>query len=543
MTTSTAQREPLPKLPELGEVLDDRFELRGMLGEGGMGHVFRAHDLESGREIAIKLLTPRYLGRPERELRFLRELELGTRAEHHRNLVDYLGGGRLRQSGWPFLVMDLVPGRDLASLLVHGPLESLLAVRLARQVAGAAQALHRAGVVHRDMTTMNVLVSDENAVLIDLSHAAEIAAPQPTLGHRRLTRDHEVPGTPHYMAPEQARAEPAHPAMDVYAFGVMLVHMLTGVAPGGCGRDAFIELQSEGRLRPPRIDTRVYTEVPLVLAELVDACTGTDPRRRPTMDELVRRLDELLVVMATSAADVSGPLAAANGTAEETSTEAEAASVRAETEERGGVRRGLVLAAITIGLAALAGSASLWPSPHEEEPKAGRERAVMVAEQPGADAPAEESPSVSVPMQKTTLEPESGGSTPPGSHDVAAVPTPPEMKPTASERREPSAKRSRRRRPRPSSSPLSTPERANPCEQTLAQAAEARRSRRWAQVAQLTRSATCWNDATARLRLRIKALSELARYGECVTASETSNDPEVKRLATHCARRLDAEAP
>ncbi|MCA9706344.1 MAG: serine/threonine protein kinase, partial [Myxococcales bacterium] len=312
MTASTARRPRHPRLPVVEEVLGGRFEVLGMLGEGGMGHVFRVLDRQRGREVALKLLTPRYLGRPEREARFLRELEFGTRAEHHRHLVEVLEGGRLDRHDWPFLVMERVPGRDLASRLVHGALEPPLATRLARQVAGAIRALHRAGVVHRDVTTMNVLVHEEDAVLIDLSHAGEVAAPQLGMGHRRLTRDHEVPGTPHAMAPEQARAEPAHPAMDVYAFGVMLVHMLTGTAPEACEREAFIELQREGMVRPPRIDTRVYREVPLVLAELVDACTGADPGRRPTMDEVVGRLDALLVVMPVAAADPSGPVPAAN---------------------------------------------------------------------------------------------------------------------------------------------------------------------------------------------------------------------------------------
>ena len=94
-------------LPEVGDVLDCRFEIRAVLGEGGMGHVFRVLDRQLGREVALKLIVPRYLGRPERERRFLRELELGQRAGRHPHLVEVIGGGRSRDSGWPFVVMEL----------------------------------------------------------------------------------------------------------------------------------------------------------------------------------------------------------------------------------------------------------------------------------------------------------------------------------------------------------------------------------------------------------------------------------------------------
>ncbi|MEX1367089.1 MAG: serine/threonine-protein kinase [Nannocystaceae bacterium] len=525
---SAAHEASRPVLPEVGQVLDGRFELLGTLGEGGMGHVFRARDRRLGREVALKLITPRYLGRAVRELRFLRELELGRRGEPHRNLVDYLDGGRLRHLGWPFVVMALVPGKDLASRLAHGPLPPPLATRLARQVAGAVLALHRAGVVHRDVTTMNVLVADGDAVLIDLSHACEVATPQVSPGaQQRLTRDNEVPGTHHFMAPEQARAEPAHPAMDVYAFGVMLVHMLTGVAPGPCGREAFIELQSEGRLRPPRIDTRVYTAVPLALAELVDACVATEPRRRPSMGEVVQRLDEQLVVM-TASVESDGPIAAAN----------EAGATEGTGRRQGVGSRRRALAAVMGVVVVLAAAAWLWPRSATIEPASAgavvpqREPEARAVEQPSegdaAAAPEPALPPATAPMQPEPQQ--QADASPPAPTREAEAPKRP--------------RRARRSAPRPSppSSPPEPPT-AESCEEILTRAAAARTERRWSQVVQLTNTSRCWDDAAARARLRIKALSELQRYGECVKLGTTSTDAEVQRLATHCARQLDAEAP
>src|SRR5690606_38811885 len=147
---------------------------------------------------------------------------LAQRVGAHPHLVRVLETGRQGEHEWPFLVMELVEGKDLASqLALEGAMPTLRAARIARQIASAVQALHRKGVVHRDVTPMNVLTRGEHAMLIDLSHAADgDAKPAPVGTAGRLTGPHEVPGTHHYMSREQANAAPAQPAMDVYAFGV-----------------------------------------------------------------------------------------------------------------------------------------------------------------------------------------------------------------------------------------------------------------------------------------------------------------------------------
>src|SRR5690606_22974892 len=191
--------------------------------------------------------------------------------------------------------------------LALGPLRPHVAARTARMIAGAVRALHRKGVVHRDITPANVLARGDSIVLIDLSHAGDAHAPRFPVGHpRRLTRENEIPGTHHYMPPEQARSEPAHPAMDVYAFGVTLEQMLVGLTLHQYSREVYLRLQREGKIRPPRVDVRIHTAVPRRLAELVDACTALDPAERPTMDEVARWLDEVMAAMVMPA-EVSGP--------------------------------------------------------------------------------------------------------------------------------------------------------------------------------------------------------------------------------------------
>lgn len=297
-----AQHDAGAGLPSTNEVVADRFEVRGELGEGGMGHVYRVFDRKLGRDVALKLIVPRYLGRPEREERFLRELELGRRAERHPHLVEPLDGGRLPDNGWPFLVMALASGRPLSHRLALGPMAPRLAADIARQIAGAVAVLHRAGVVHRDITPMNVLLDGCEAVLIDLSHAGDAAAPRLAAGHAgRLTQEHEFPGTHQYMSPEQARAEPAMQAMDIYAFGVTLGHMLVGLTLDQSSREASLRLQREGKVKPPRVDVRVYTDIPPRLAELVHVCTAVDHDQRPTIEQVIEWLDEVLAAMPTRA--------------------------------------------------------------------------------------------------------------------------------------------------------------------------------------------------------------------------------------------------
>ncbi|MEM7156221.1 MAG: serine/threonine-protein kinase [Myxococcota bacterium] len=257
-----------------------------------MGRVYRAFDRRRGHDVALKLVLPRHLDRPERELRFLQERSLGRRSAGHPNLVSYLDHGRLRDRAWPFVTMVLVPGESLVRRLVQGPLPPAEALSLARQIATAVRALHREKIAHRDVTPMNVLVHDGTAVLIDLSHASELHTP----GRRkhRLTLKHERPGTRLFMSPEQARAEPAQTAMDVYGFGVLFHYMLAGGFPQRRTRRARLRDPKRQQPPPPPIDPRTAPGVPWAAARLVRDCVALAPERRPTIDEVIRRLDEQL---------------------------------------------------------------------------------------------------------------------------------------------------------------------------------------------------------------------------------------------------------
>lgn len=561
-----------PQLPIAGQTLDHRFEIRAALGDGGMGQVYRAYDRRTDREVALKLLIPRYIGRPEREQRFLREAELGQRVRHH-HLVSYLEAGRLREHAWPFLAMALVEGHDLGIRLVEGPLPGRQATVIARQIAGAVRALHRAGVVHRDVTAMNVLIKGDHATLIDLSHAGDLTLPQVPRGQPgRLTQLNEVPGTHHYMSREQANADPAEPSMDVYAFGVTLVHMLTGRTPRGYGREEFIAMQRRGMIESPRIDPRIYSDAPLPLVDLAHQCVRQVAAERPSMDEIVDRLDALLAMMLVSI-EPTHPEAAANdiGHAAERHPDAPRPRVRRApptpdpdsatddharlllateppvtervepgtdpqpTSQPSTQRRLFVLMAIMLLVSLLAIAALLV--------MLSRERAQRTSEDPSAE------PSAVAPSDVTNgagpVEPSTmlGEPTP-------TVPAPPvvqpDVEPTAkTEPAEPKQETPREPERIKKSGRGKKPAAATPpvCDDMQGQAKAAAHARDWRKVLALTKPSPCWEDATARVRLRALALTKLQRYAECAALADRTNDPETLRAIRSCAAAIETSNP
>jgi serine/threonine-protein kinase len=555
----------------VGDTLDGRFELRAVIGDGGMGQVFRAYDHQAAREVALKLLTPRYLGRPEREQRFLREAELGRRARHP-HLVEYLDAGRLRYEGWPYVSMELVEGKDLGLRLARGALPPRTAVRVARQVAGALRALHRAGVVHRDVTPLNVLMRGDEAVLIDLSHAGDSSAPQIALGQAgRLTQPHEVPGTHFYMPREQALADPAHPAMDVYAFGVTLAHMLTGRAPSGYDRQTFIAMQREGKIVPPRVDVRVHSEVPPELAELVHACTRSEAEGRPTMDELVHRLDELLTRLSMPAertADLGGAgrtgravrkerraapprelravVSVPIGSSDDVAVTPIPVALEPEPAPASSARtRRWVPLALFVVVAIFVGGWAMWPrsEPVEGSPAAPivRQDDAAVAPEPlPADRPAPElaAPPEPAPESPTVMAASAGER---GDGEAGEAPAltgnedAPRQDDGAPEHRGKAKAPGQRKAPNEAAPDPST---TDECVKTREHASEAKSRHDWKTVARLASRSQCWDDQSARRRLLVRALFQSDEWAECVRAGGNSKDAEVKRWVDMCKRQL-----
>jgi tetratricopeptide (TPR) repeat protein len=258
------------------------------IGRGGMGVVYLATHTRLRREAAVKLIRAGASARPEDVARFRREAE-AVAAVGHPNVVTVYEAGE--QDGVPWLALEYVPGGSLREYLGGRPLAPRAAAEVARGLARGAAAVHAAGVVHRDIKPANVMLApaaDGPAVpkLTDFGLAKDVAGAVVTVSG-------EVLGTPHYMAPEQARGQ-AGPAADVYGIGAVLYEALTGSPPfNGTDPVAVLHLVAT---RDPVPVRRLQPSVPRDLQTVCHKCLEKDPARRyvsaaALADDLDRFLD------------------------------------------------------------------------------------------------------------------------------------------------------------------------------------------------------------------------------------------------------------
>ncbi len=224
---------PVPPLPpaleEIGrEDLSGRsikgFELGERIGEGGYGAVYRAVQTTVERDVAVKIILPKYADRPDFIRRFEAEAQLVARLEHPHivPLYDYW-----REPGVAYLVMRFLRGGSLNTRLKQGPLTPDTLLPLLEQICAGLHTAHQAGVIHRDIKPANILLDEDgNAYLADFGIAknlSEINGGETSQG--------VIIGSPAYIAPEQIMAEPVKPQTDIYSLGVMLYELLTGRKP------------------------------------------------------------------------------------------------------------------------------------------------------------------------------------------------------------------------------------------------------------------------------------------------------------------------
>src|SRR4051812_5915328 len=215
------QNQGVPEVLEGDQIAGCRIE--AVAGRGGMGIVYRATQLSLGRPVAVKLISPAHAADPGFRERFERESRLAAAIDHP-NVIPVHEAGE--DDGRLYLVMRWVSGADLHGLIARsGRLDPRRAASIVAQVAGALDAAHAAGLVHRDVKPANVLLSGEHAYL------ADFGLTRPVASDTRLTTTGHWLGTSDYMAPEQFEAQPADARADVYALGCVLYAMLAGEPP------------------------------------------------------------------------------------------------------------------------------------------------------------------------------------------------------------------------------------------------------------------------------------------------------------------------
>ncbi len=276
-------------------LLGDTYVFERELGGGGMSRVFVAEEKALGRRVVIKVL-PAELSGGVSIARFQREISLAARLQHP-HIVPLLAAGEIQ--GLPYYTMPFVDGESLRARLAHGSLPIGEAISILRDVTKALDFAHRSGVIHRDIKPDNVLLAGTSAVITDFGVAKAISV---AVTGGTLTSVGVALGTPAYMAPEQAAADPAADLRaDFYALGVMAYEILAGHPPFA-GRSAQALLAAHATEAPPAI-AALRPATPPALADLVTRCLQKTPADRPqSAAQILAALDAVPTMSGGSAA-------------------------------------------------------------------------------------------------------------------------------------------------------------------------------------------------------------------------------------------------
>jgi serine/threonine protein kinase/tetratricopeptide (TPR) repeat protein len=273
---------------QVGDVIAGRFELVSVAGRGGMGLVFRAHDRESGRVVALKTLAASEaleVQRFRREARVLRGLS-------HPGIVRYVADGS-SETGAPWLAMEWVEGEDLKTRLRRGPLDIEETIELGIELCEALSTLHAMRVVHRDIKPGNVRLIENGTRRSMLLDFGLVRALEGSATDELHTDASLVLGTPGYLSPEHARGEPADERADLFSLGAVLYACVSGVPPFR-GPTAVATLAKVVLEDPPPLRAR-RPECPRGLERMVAGLLEKEPARRPeSAAEVARTLRVLL---------------------------------------------------------------------------------------------------------------------------------------------------------------------------------------------------------------------------------------------------------
>ena len=267
----------------VGRTSDRRYRIEALLGEGGMGIVYRSTHTGLNKQLAIKVLRRENTRDQEVLARFRREAESAS-AIGNQHIVDVSDFGVL-EDGSTYFVMECLEGMDLIEAMdIARQIDEPRVLRIAIQICKALGAAHQAGIVHRDLKPENVFLTQREGI-DDFVKVLDFGIAKVANGPKRLTRDGEVLGTPHYMSPEQCEGENVDHRTDIYALGVLLYEMLTGHVPHDA--DTMMGILTKQMYEEPIPPKVRVPHVSSELEQVILRCLDKKPEQRyQTMREL-----------------------------------------------------------------------------------------------------------------------------------------------------------------------------------------------------------------------------------------------------------------
>ena len=296
----------------VGELFAERYRIEALLGEGGMGRVYRAYDVRLRRYVALKSLRVDRWHDPDvrasdGEARLLREAQSAA-SLHHRNVVAIHDVGK--SGDVSYIVMELVDGRPLRTFIQDARVGIADRVRWLADVARALAAAHARGLIHRDVKPDNVMIANDGTVkVLDFGIAKQLDGPSsrmPTADApaSNLTREGHVLGTPRFMSPEQLSGAPIDARSDQFSWGLLAYELVSGTNPWATidPRRATSLVEAIKNLHPRPLG-EITPSTPPIVQQVIERALAKDPSHRfATMDEIAARLDAALAQLAPASA-------------------------------------------------------------------------------------------------------------------------------------------------------------------------------------------------------------------------------------------------